>query len=192
MSDDQVAFFRATGRALSNLLAVQDRDRVQAIADAVLRRPRQGARSGDLGPCLMFLGYALLERGDRTAAEAVWEEMQGLAERTRDAGLRVQARLPGVALAFLDGRLDELRSLLGQVEALAAELGTTPIALPSLSQRRLAACKALSTAATIKRFSSSRGSQIRPVAPPLHWRPGALRSSAAMSRRGRCGNGSAT
>lgn len=97
---------------------------MQAIADAVLSRPRQGAPSGDLGVCLLGLGGALLEHGDRDAAERVWMELRELAERTRDASLRVGVRATDAWPAFLEGRLERAALLVNEVLALAAEVGT--------------------------------------------------------------------
>jgi tetratricopeptide (TPR) repeat protein len=122
-SDDPGAFYKATGLALIRLNAVQDRDRVRAIAEELLRRPRQGVSSGDLGICLYSAGEVLLEGGERDAAERVWTELKALAERTRDAAVRVRARLPDVRLSLLDGRLKEAMALHVAANALGAELG---------------------------------------------------------------------
>jgi tetratricopeptide (TPR) repeat protein len=125
-TSDQGAFYKAAGLTLRQLLSVRDRDFVQTVADAVMSRPRQGAPSGDLGICLTYLGAALLERGDRSAAERAWAEMNELAERTRDAGQQVNAQSAGTLLARLDGRLEEAVSIADSHSARAEELGVIP------------------------------------------------------------------
>ena len=121
--DDQPAFFLAAAYGLRFLLALRDRETANQLADEVLRRPRHGARSGDLGLCLRFAGSVLLERGDRAGAEAIWRELAELAERTRDATLAVVAMSPSVELAMLDGRLDDVLAAVEAAAARADELG---------------------------------------------------------------------
>jgi len=65
----------------------------------------------------------LLEGGDRAAAERVWAELKDLAERTRDATVRVSACDGDIRVALMDGRLEEAVGLARAAAALGAELG---------------------------------------------------------------------
>jgi len=122
-SDSGPAFFMAAGWTLRFLLATQDRAMVYAIADEFLRRPRDGARSGDLGVCLHVVGHLLLERGERAAAERAWSELKELASRTRDTSVIVRGRVPDLTLALLDGRLDDVLLRYEEVRVLSEQLG---------------------------------------------------------------------
>jgi serine/threonine protein kinase/tetratricopeptide (TPR) repeat protein len=124
VSEDAHAFYKAAGLALRQLLAVQDRDRVQRIADNVLQRSRRGVRSGELADCLFFLGLVLLERGDREGAEHAWAELRDLAERTRDVRLRVNSLATTAISAYLDGEFDRTLKFADEIGAVSQELGS--------------------------------------------------------------------
>lgn len=183
---DQRAFYKAAGLALRNLLAVQDRDRVQAVADVVLGRPRYGAPSGDLGTCLLNLGNAFIERGDRVSAEQAWLELKELAQRTRDASVRVAAREPEIHLALLAGRLEQAASLAAGVEALGAELGS----LPSFgsSALRVIALAHLGRDQEAQALPLIASPRVRQHFAIVSWWSAMVRTMW----RGRCGNDSAT
>jgi len=123
-SGDPKAFVRAASLGLRQLQATQDRDLAQEIATAVVQRPQQSARSGELGECLIYLGLTLLERGDRGGAEQARQRLRDLAERTRDSRVRVNARLSVMFVAYLDGRLEDSADLSLEVQSLGAELGS--------------------------------------------------------------------
>jgi len=121
---DNGTYFLAAGWGLRNLLALQDTGRRRAIAVELPRRARQGVRSADLAVCLLQLGHAMLEGGDRAAAEHAWRELAELAGRSRDAGIRVMATEPGMALALLAGSFEAVESLYRERLLLGHELGS--------------------------------------------------------------------
>jgi len=116
-SDDNALLFMGAGWALRFLLALQDRDSRYALADELTRRPRTGARFGDLGVCVLSCGCVLLEHGDRSGAERQWEELTELAARTHDAWLASLVKETELWLAFTDGRFDEILSQFAEPEA---------------------------------------------------------------------------
>jgi serine/threonine protein kinase len=125
-NEDSGIFFRATGLAMARLQSVRDRDRVQSVARSVLERPRSGALSRDLGQCLAATFWALIEAGDRQAAESVGLELEDLAGRTRDSTILVHARAPSTVWAYLGGAFDKVEELAVGTLDLAARLGVQP------------------------------------------------------------------
>ncbi|HLA65469.1 MAG TPA: LuxR C-terminal-related transcriptional regulator, partial [Candidatus Saccharimonadales bacterium] len=121
--DDSRAFFLAAAYGLGHLNALCDRAMMSQLADEVLQRAREGARSVHLGLCLRYLGDVLLERGDRARAEQVWRELRELAQRTRDATLAVLATSSAGVLAVVDGRFADAIAVFEAQEAGEAGLG---------------------------------------------------------------------
>jgi tetratricopeptide (TPR) repeat protein len=130
-------FFVAAAYGLRYLLALRDRSMVDELVDEFLRRPRHGARSGDLGPCLRFVGGVLLERGDRTGAEQAWRELEELAQRTHDATLIVLAIGTAIELDFVDGRLEGALAAASTADARGEELGVGSVSGPFHQARAL-------------------------------------------------------
>jgi tetratricopeptide (TPR) repeat protein len=122
-TEDFPSFVMAGAFGVMHLQALQDWERRQALAAEVMRRPRQAVGSGPLGALLINLGDALLQAGDRPAAEQAWSELDDIAARTRDLGVRALARSPAVSLAFLDGHLEEAVGLHQQNIELAQRSG---------------------------------------------------------------------
>jgi tetratricopeptide (TPR) repeat protein len=116
-------FFAAAGRALNNLLALKDRQLLEALAREVSGRERSGARSVDLALCLTYVGFVLIEIGERAAAEAAWRDLAQLAERTRDTGIITAARGIPVFERFIDGQLEDAWSLGDALRTEAREMG---------------------------------------------------------------------
>ena len=65
----------------------------------------------------------MLDWGDRAGAEAMWEQMGQLAQRTNDATLLVYSLNTRPRLAYLDGRLDEAVSGADEILRRSEELG---------------------------------------------------------------------
>ena len=82
-----------------------------------------GLTAATLGNWLLTGGLVLMDWGDRAGAEAMWEQLGPLAQRTNDALLLVSSLLAGPALAYLDGRLDEAVSDADDILRTAEELG---------------------------------------------------------------------
>jgi tetratricopeptide (TPR) repeat protein len=120
---DNRVIFAAAGWAFFRLQAVRDQERRERLADEVLARPRGGVRSSDLGMCLSSAAQVLLARGERERAEAAWNELAELAERTRDVTLSMWAIGGPVILAFVDGRITEASELADAGMASARERG---------------------------------------------------------------------
>jgi tetratricopeptide (TPR) repeat protein len=79
-----------------------------------------------------------LEGGDRPGAEAAWDELRDLAEHTQDLRLRVDAAFTEITRAFLEGWLEQARSLLEIHVALAREAGSAPLASLTIGPQILA------------------------------------------------------
>jgi tetratricopeptide (TPR) repeat protein len=121
--EDEGAFFAAAAWALNNLQALRDRELVGRVVDQVLNRPREGIRSRDLSICLSNLGGILFERGERERAEAMWRELENLADRTHDATSTQMSMAHLAFIAFLDGHLEEADSLSEALSTRQRELG---------------------------------------------------------------------
>jgi tetratricopeptide (TPR) repeat protein len=124
---DDATFYLAAGWGVRNLLALCDRDRRLTLAQELRHRPRNGVRSSDLAACLLTLGDASLELGDREAAGELWRELAELASRTRNSGVRVMAKEPDIAMAFLDGQLEKALLLHEERRLLEQEVGSSPL-----------------------------------------------------------------
>jgi tetratricopeptide (TPR) repeat protein len=121
--EDDVAFFAAASTAVRYLNALRDRELVYQFADLILRRPRKQIRTLDIFECLNNTGIRLMERGDRQAAEAVWQEAAIVAGHSRDSTVSVAANGSPICLAFMDGRLEEALGLFTAMEEQALEVG---------------------------------------------------------------------
>jgi hypothetical protein len=115
--------FAAAGAAVARLNALHDRTLLESIAREVRDWPREGARALDLAQCLYYGGVVLLECGDRSSAEAMWRELEQLAERTRDASVGMLALYGPIAITVVDGRLEEAVSLADALRDRGKELG---------------------------------------------------------------------
>jgi len=82
-----------------------------------------GVTAGTLGSWLTWGGHVLLDQGDRTGAEAMWEQLGQLAERTNVAGQLIGSAAARPRLAYLDGHLDEAVSGANDILRTAEELG---------------------------------------------------------------------
>src|SRR5581483_1895448 len=123
---DNGLIFAASGWALSRLSALRDWPLVDRIAKDIRDRPRDGARSQDLGQCLYYGGHRLLVGGDRAGAETLWGEFAQLADRIHDATQVIQARLVSCDLLCLDGRLEDALAAHRSAATLAEEFGFAP------------------------------------------------------------------
>ena len=127
--DNDTVIFAAAGWVFVRLQAGCDQDRRDRLTDEVLARPRDRARSSDLGTCLFSAAQVLLNRGERDRAETAWSDLRELADRTRDTTLASLAEFGPVILAYLDGRIEEALALAESARASASERGVGFIAL---------------------------------------------------------------
>jgi hypothetical protein len=106
--DDDAAFFWTANLAVRLLLAVEDRGLRTSIAEAVVTRRRQAVPLADAAYSVLIAGYVFLDRGERETAERIWSELGELADQTRDTAIAAMKRETEFALAFCDGRFDEM------------------------------------------------------------------------------------
>jgi DNA-binding CsgD family transcriptional regulator len=85
--------------------------------------PRQGVSSNTLGQALYICGVVQLAHGDRTRAEELWRQVEGLAVRTRVANIALFMADRSAILAILDGRLDDAIGLVTRYIERADESG---------------------------------------------------------------------
>jgi tetratricopeptide (TPR) repeat protein len=93
------------------------------LAEELIRLPRAGVRPVMLGRCLWYCALRLLEEGERTRAERLWQEVAEHIERTRDATLGLLTPLRDVILATIDGRLADVAALEAVLERRTDEAG---------------------------------------------------------------------
>jgi len=134
--DDNSAFYLAAGFTLLRLQALRDHQMLYDLAREALRRGRYGVRSADLALCLRASADVLLEHGDRAAAVGAWEELEGLAERTRDIAVSVWAHETRLYKAFLDGHLEVVVEVANATKAEREARGLEPLG-PWLLSRAL-------------------------------------------------------
>jgi eukaryotic-like serine/threonine-protein kinase len=120
---DRQTLFVATSWALARLGGLRDRALVARLARELAAGPREGIRVSTLGIGLRWAAMALLESGDRAAAEALWTELRDLSGRAHDATLLVQAEFGPVLGAYFDGRLEECVAMAEATIDRAHELG---------------------------------------------------------------------
>ena len=124
LQDPEALYFAAEQFVISPLPPDREEERLQLVRE-MGQRPQSGVTSETLvlGSWLLFGGRVLLDWGDRAGAEAMWEQLSELAERTNDAGPMVQSLVARIVLAYLDGRLDEAVSAAEDLLRMAEERG---------------------------------------------------------------------
>ena len=84
----------------------QEIQKVIQLAEEVAAWPRAGA-GHSLAGTLHFCAILSIMGGKRDRAEALWDEVEDLAERTRDSLPRLISLTRTILLLFLDGRVEE-------------------------------------------------------------------------------------
>ena len=124
LQDPQALYFAVEQFLISPLPPDREEERLQLVRE-MGQRPQSEVTSGSivLGSWLIYGGGVLMDWGDRTGAEGMWEQLSQLAERTNDAGPLVQSLWAKSTLAYLDGRLVEAVSGADDLLRMAEELG---------------------------------------------------------------------
>jgi class 3 adenylate cyclase/tetratricopeptide (TPR) repeat protein len=121
--DDHELFATAAWQAIRFEITPRRWREAVALADELLARPRAGISIRTQGQILEFCGNALLIKGDRDGAERCWVQLTELAERSRDAFLRITALSYTAVIAALDGRLEDAVEIGARLRELGRELG---------------------------------------------------------------------
>jgi DNA-binding CsgD family transcriptional regulator len=121
---DAEGLFRS---ALSLLIGVapQHWEERLRLADECIGWRRDGVSIENLGFVLWFAGCLQLAQGERARAEALWREVETLAERTRVASVRLLVPHRDAHLAIVDGHLEDVLVQLQQYIRTADELGAS-------------------------------------------------------------------
>ena len=82
-----------------------------------------GVTAQTLGSWLGWAGSVLMDWGDRSGAEAMWDQFTRLAQRTDVAGTQIFSVQYRRRLAYLDGRLNEAVSGADEIVRTAEEMG---------------------------------------------------------------------
>ena len=96
-----------------------------AAAEAIAGAPREGVSARTIAAILAYASSALLAAGDRDRADALWQEIMELGERTQDSVAILVGGNLRPAIALLDGRFDdalELATSRGTIAVRAAAL----------------------------------------------------------------------
>src|SRR5262249_38276994 len=101
---DPNALFRAALQVLGTSSSPETMATHLAVAEEAVTWPRDGVGAGRVGMALFSAGQSLLANGQRERAEALWQEVDDLAERD-DPFLRVFTIQAQAHLATLDGDL---------------------------------------------------------------------------------------
>ena len=104
--DDPEFLFYAALQIIQWVWAPHHWDDRLHLAEEFAERPRDGVRVRTLGRVLWRCGTVLLDAGDRTRAEELWHQVEGLAARTRDANSLRHVLVIGAIEALVDGELE--------------------------------------------------------------------------------------
>jgi DNA-binding CsgD family transcriptional regulator len=97
------------------------------VAEEATGWPRQGVSARTLGPLLSFSGRLQLEDGKRARAEELWRQLEDLADRTHVVPARRGVLQCDIALATVDGRLEDALALLRRYVEYADESGASVV-----------------------------------------------------------------
>jgi DNA-binding CsgD family transcriptional regulator/tetratricopeptide (TPR) repeat protein len=87
--------------------------------------PRQGVSAQTLGLVLWHAGFFQLAGGDRARAEAIWRDVEELAEQTHVVSVKLLVPQRDIVLAVVDGHLEDALVQLGQYVGRADEFGAS-------------------------------------------------------------------
>jgi tetratricopeptide (TPR) repeat protein len=123
LGDPDTFWFVAAGAWLMYASAPQHGEERRRLAEELATRSREGVSEATLGPALLFVGFALLESGQRQRAEECFAEVKATAGRNRQGNLLVVSVIGDAIVATLDGRLDDAVKAGRRAEVLGEELG---------------------------------------------------------------------
>jgi DNA-binding CsgD family transcriptional regulator/tetratricopeptide (TPR) repeat protein len=121
--NDPEALWWAGWLFMSYAQAPQHADAQLALAEEFALRPRTGVRVRTLALGLTWIGGAFMNRGLRTRAEAVWQELEDLAARSGQPLVHLNAQRGRAVRATLDGRLEDAVAIGEQMQVFGAEAG---------------------------------------------------------------------
>jgi tetratricopeptide (TPR) repeat protein len=120
---DREMLWAAEASYLLYASAISHSEDKQRLARELSTGERGGVGLFSLGVGLVFSGYAFLESGDRSGAEALWQEHQDLTRRNQQAYYLINSAQVDGQLAFIDGRLDEAAGIFQGLLSRGSELG---------------------------------------------------------------------
>jgi tetratricopeptide (TPR) repeat protein len=120
---DPEALFTSAGALLGQDWAPRDEEERRRLAEEVLRWPRHGVNTYQLGATLGFGASVLLSWGERERADEVWAQVRKLAEHLRDGSPELRAVRQEGATRALDGELERALDIGGHLIARGEELG---------------------------------------------------------------------
>jgi predicted ATPase len=121
--DDPETLFKCAFHLMFNSEAPQYWPDRLRLAEESTSWPTQGVSGRALGALLFYSGWVLLADGQRAQAEALWRQVEEVAERTNVVTVRLFVAQRDVLLAIVDGRLEETMALLERFVARADVLG---------------------------------------------------------------------
>ena len=128
LGDPQASFFAARLFITLPVPPKYHARRLQVMTE-LLELPRHAINPRSLAGTLHACGFILFGLGDRIGAEALWQELEELAGRTRDPSVEVYLLLEGVLLAYIDGDLEEAVARRERLLARSDELGSPLLAM---------------------------------------------------------------
>jgi DNA-binding CsgD family transcriptional regulator len=138
---DDAAYAAAAGFALTHVMALEHVEVMPPLAAEFLSHPHGRMRTADLAHALSAAGRLLLGSGDRDAAERAWDELDGVAAKSRDPTARLEA-LPNAAIrALLDGDLEVAAAQLEADSKFVAAVGLDAVTISF--HNRIASIRAL-------------------------------------------------
>jgi DNA-binding NarL/FixJ family response regulator len=138
--DDPESLWWAAAMCLGYGQASQRADDQLRLAEELAAWPRTGVSTRMLAMGLTWTAAAFLNRGLRSRAEALWQELEDLAARSAQPMVHMNALRSQAIRATLDGRLEDAVAIAEQLVAYAAETDVPEYArslAPLLNQRAL-------------------------------------------------------
>ncbi|MHB8574033.1 MAG: serine/threonine-protein kinase, partial [Dehalococcoidia bacterium] len=111
-----------------NVASANEQEAAFQLMEELTARSYAGVRPVTLATALFLPSYVYFKRGDRQRGDALVREAVAIAERTRAAPLRTFAVTYELALAQLDGRLEEAAAAGEREQATMIEVGAGGIA----------------------------------------------------------------
>ena len=120
LGDDE-AFLRLAGDWLARASPREDAAEQLTVAEEMMRRRHAGMSAIDLGRILVNLSAFFLSVGQRKRLEEVLGELQMLAERSRQANVRLDYMGSTAILATIDGRLEDAVDIVHRTLTIGSE-----------------------------------------------------------------------
>jgi tetratricopeptide (TPR) repeat protein len=121
--NDPEMFFTAGWQTIRNQQTPAHWRENLALAEELFARPRAGVSPRTQGQMLEFCGQAFVANGDREHADQAWEQLEEIAQRSRDPFNRLNSLSYQGVLATVEGKLEHAVAIGDKLHQVGGELG---------------------------------------------------------------------